>query len=139
MSVYAIARPYAKALFMLAQEQNEVEAWSHWLSFVAKVGQHPLIVEMLKNPIYTQQFRLGFFKGLIKEMMGDSPVLEKGVTFLETLTDQNRMILLPEIQEAFETIRRAAERSTKVEVTSAKKLTADEQGRLITALGKRFS
>ncbi len=139
MSVHAIARPYAKALFMLAQEQNEVKAWSNWLEFASNLGRHPLTVDMLTNPIYTKQFRLDFYFNLTKEVMSDLSIEQQVQAFLSVLSEQNRIILLPEIEKAFEEIRRFAENSIKVEVTSAKKLTADEQTKLIAALSKRFS
>jgi F-type H+-transporting ATPase subunit delta len=139
MSVHAIARPYAKALFMLAEEQKEVKAFSEWLAFVSKLGKDPLVKDMLNNPIYTKQFRLDFFMNLTKKVMVDLSILKEVEAFLSALNNQDRMILLPEIEQAFEDIRCVTENTTKVEVTSAKKLTPDEQTRLIAALSKRFS
>ncbi len=138
-SVHAIARPYAKALFMQAQEQNEVKAWSTWLELASKVGKHPLTVEMLKNPIYTREFKLDFYQQVTKDVMPTLSIEPQVKTFLAVLNEQDRIILLPEIEKAFEDIRRAIENSIKVEVTSAQKLTADEQTKLIAALSKRFS
>lgn len=139
MSVHAIARPYAKALFMLAKEQNEVKAWSAWLEFASQLGKHPLTIDMLKNPIYAKAFRLDFYLNLTKEAMPELSIEEYVRVFLSVLNDRDRIILLPEIEKTFEEIRRASENSTKVEVTSAKKLTEDEQTRLKAALSKRFS
>lgn len=139
MSADAIARPYARALFMLAKEQNEVKTWSLWLELVAKIGKHPLTIEMLKNPVYTKQFRLSFYHEVTQEVMPALSIEPQVKAFLSVLSDQDRVILLPEIEKAFEEIRRADENSTKVEVTSAKKLTADEQTKLIAALSQRFS
>jgi F-type H+-transporting ATPase subunit delta len=139
MSVHAIARPYAKALFMLAQEQREVKAFSSWLGFVSELGKDPLVKDMLSNPLYTKQFRLDFFLNLTKQIMPDLSIIKQIEAFLMALNNQDRMILLPEIEQAFEDIRCVTENVTKVEVTSAKKLTPDEQTRLIAALSKRFS
>jgi F-type H+-transporting ATPase subunit delta len=139
MSVHAIARPYAKALYMLAKEQNEVKAWSHWLEFVSELGRNPLTIEMLKNPVYTKQFRLDFYLGLTKEVMPGLSIINQVRAFLFVLNDLNRMVFLPEIEKSFEEIRRVAESTIKVEITSAKKLTAEEQARFVTALSKRFS
>ena len=47
--------------------------------------------------------------------------------------------MLPEIAKAFEAIRRLAENSIQVEVTSAKPFSVDEREKLIVALSKRFS
>ena len=139
MSVHAIARPYAKALFMLAQEQNEVKAWSEWLALASVLAQHPLTVDMLSRPVYTKQFRLDFFESITKEVMADLPITQKISTFLFVLSEQNRVVLLPEIAKAFEAIRRLAENSIQVEVTSAKPFSVDEREKLIVALSKRFS
>src|SRR5687767_5915534 len=95
----AIARPYAKALFMLAKEQNEVKAWSLWLELVAKIGQHPLTVEMLKNPIYTKQFRLDFYHTITQEVMPTLSIEPQVKAFLSVLSEQDRVILLPEIEK----------------------------------------
>lgn len=139
MSHHAVARSYAKAFFMLAQEQNQVKAFSEWLAFAAKLGKYLLTVEMLKNPIYTKTFRLDFYLGLTKEVFPELPILKQIEALLQVLSEQDRLILLPDIEIVFEEIRCAAENTLKVEVTSAQKLTSDEQSKLIAALSKRFA
>src|SRR5690606_37911720 len=74
-----------------------------------------------------------------KEVMPALSIEPHVKTFLAVLSEQDRIILLPEIEKAFEEIRRTAENSIKVEVISAQKLTADEQAKLIAVLSKRFS
>ncbi len=141
-SVQAIARPYAKALFMFAQEQHKetvLSDFSSWLDFVFQVGRHPLTIELLNNPVHTKLFRLDFYLNLTKEVLPDLSIMQAVQDFLSILTEQDRLILLPEIAEAFEAIRRVTENSTKVEVISAQKLSADEQVKLISALSTYFS
>ena len=41
--IYAVGRPYARAVFELARDQNALESWSDGLAFAAGVAANPEI------------------------------------------------------------------------------------------------
>ena len=45
-----IARPYAKALFNLAQEKNQIESWLGGLEELAAVVQNQKVISFLEQP-----------------------------------------------------------------------------------------
>ena len=51
--VVTIARPYAEAAFRLAQEQQQLPAWSGMLDLLARVVADPQMVAVIGHPQYT--------------------------------------------------------------------------------------
>ena len=51
------ARPYAKAVFEMAQESSEFDSWSGKLAFWSAVVQSPEMAERLAMPGLTHQDR----------------------------------------------------------------------------------
>ena len=45
-----IARPYAKALFGVAQEQNQIESWLGGLEKLAAVMQDQKVIALIEHP-----------------------------------------------------------------------------------------
>ena len=45
-----IARPYAKALFSLAQEKNQIESWLGELKELAAVVQDEKVIAFIEQP-----------------------------------------------------------------------------------------
>jgi F-type H+-transporting ATPase subunit delta len=125
-----LARPYARALFLLAQETNQLKQISEALNFSAQAAVVPELSVLLGNPRIADEQLLALL---------DQP--EPNVSmqrFLSVLSENNRLAILPEIAALFEQLRAESEHIIKANVTSATVMTDAELLKLTDALKKRF-
>lgn len=128
-----IARPYARAVFDYAQEQQAFAQWSDLLAKSAAVVTDPQVANLLGNPRVTPSQLVD----LLAEIAGPS-MSEQGRNFLDTVAQNRRLDLLPEIAAIFETLRAEVENIADVQVTSAVALDEQQKARLAGALRKRL-
>lgn len=128
-----IARPYARAAFEYAQEQNALGRWSDTLATASLVVTDERVSKLLSNPRVTPDQLVG----LIADIAGDG-LDERGRNFLNTLAQNRRLDLLPQIAAIYEVLRAEVENVADVQVTSAIPLDDAQRQRLTTALKKRL-
>ena len=135
-----IARPYAKAVFEIANEAGDLANWSKSLDIAGQLLADSALVEYLGNPEFNNEQRLEFLTGLFKKAGakvlkgGDS----KGTNFLKLLLENRRLAVLPEIAEHFEALKAKVENTVDAVVTSATKLSKKQVGDIAAALKKRL-
>ena len=124
-----LARPYAKAAFAEAVEQNALTQWSDMLSVAAQFAANDEMAKVLVHPALTaeQQARA------LTDLCGDK-LNQSGSNFLTILAENKRLTLLPEIVELFEELKAEQEHAVEVTVTSAFPLTDAQQQTLSQAL-----
>ncbi len=126
-----LARPYARALFMLANESNQLKQISESLSFSAQTAVVPEFAALLGNPrISTEQLL-----GLLQNPDNNDSLNQ----FLAVLAENNRLALLPEVSALYEQLRAESELVLKANITSAAPLSEAELAKLVAALKKRFN
>lgn len=128
-----IARPYARAAFEYAREQNAFDRWSQVLASASAVAADERVAKLLTNP----RVSVDDLVSLISEAAGGA-LDDHGRNFIATLAHNRRLGLLPEIAAQFETLRAEVENVADVRVTSAVKLNEAQQQRLSSALKKRL-
>lgn len=128
-----IARPYAKAAFEYAHAQNALGRWSDTLATASAVVADERVSKLLSSPRVTPEQLVG----LIAEIAGNG-LDENGKNFLNTLAQNRRLGLLPQIAAIYEVLRAEVENIADVQVTSAIALDAAQQQRLAKALQKRL-
>jgi F-type H+-transporting ATPase subunit delta len=129
---FTFARPYARAAFSLAREQNRLAPWSQALGFSAIAASLPDVNAALNDPRIAAS--------VIIELLSPAGDLDPAYQqFLQVLSENRRLMLLPEIAAMFDELKAEAERVVKANVTSAKALNAAELTQLRDALKKRFS
>ncbi len=135
-----VSRPYAQAVFELANESGDLRPWSESLAIAGQLlGDRPL-VEYLGNPGFSDEQRLEFLSGLFKKagaklLAGGD---EKGTNFVKLLLENRRVAVLPEISEHFEALKAKVENSVDAVVTSATELNNKQIGEIAAALKKRL-
>jgi len=135
-----IARPYARAVFELANEASDLANWSDSLDIAGQLLADRGLVEYLGNPEFNNEQRLEFLTGLFKKAGanlldgGDS----KGTNFLKLLLENRRLAVLPEIAEHFEALKAKVENTVDAVVTSATQLSKSQVGDIAAALKTRL-
>ena len=124
------ARPYARAAFALAREQNRLSEFSRQLAFAALAVSQPPVQSVLGDPRVTA--------AQLVDVLLPPGADDTFRRFLEVLGDNRRLPLLPEIAGLFDQLRAEAERIVQAKVTSAQPLDASELAKLQAALKKRF-
>ena len=128
-----IARPYAKAFFELALEEQKLDAWSQALGMAAAVVADPRVKTLLTSPhLTTEQLA-----ALLIDICGK--VLDaEGQNFIRVLASNRRLGLLPEIDVIFEKLKAESEKIVDVTVTSAAPLSPEQQRAYASALRQRL-
>jgi len=124
------ARPYARAAFSTAREENQLAAWSAALGFSAQVAADPKVVSLLLNPTLTQEQAVA--------LLSPQGASASQSRFLTVLAEARRLPLLPEIAGLFDQLKAEAERVVRAKVTSASALPDGELEVIKAALARRF-
>jgi F-type H+-transporting ATPase subunit delta len=127
-----VARPYAEALFRVAQQGN-MEAWSDYVSELAQVAAHPDVQAFATNPNVSDADMIGLLTSLVK-----SPAPAEANKFLQVLVENGRIALLPEIGVQFHELKNASAGAADATITSAFELADGQVGPLVAALEKKF-
>jgi F-type H+-transporting ATPase subunit delta len=132
-----VARPYAEALFRVAQAGKEsfnLAAWAELVAELAQIASHPEVQAFARNPKASDSDIVAAFKALVK-----TPVNTEATNFLSMLVENGRISLLPKIGTQFLALKNAAEGAADAEITSAFELDAAQVSTLIATLEKKFS
>jgi len=138
-----VARPYAKAIFRLAQAQQRLPQWSAILQRAASVVSNEQVAPLLGNPHVSADQLVELIAGIAGAGAGagagdagDTGVQARNL--FATLAAYRRLSYLAEIALRFETLRSEAERTQDVTVTSAVALSEQQRAQYTAALVKRL-
>ncbi|TNH02290.1 F0F1 ATP synthase subunit delta [Testudinibacter sp. TR-2022] len=134
MSEYiTVARPYAKAAFDFAVEQNRIDAWQAMLGFVAEVAENDDIKHFLKESFSPQKVAKTFI-----DICGDQ-LDQYGQNFIRLMAENKRVMALPEVFKLFQELVDQYKSLANVEVISAEPLTQKQQQNILQAMEKRLA
>ena len=128
-----IARPYAQAVFDLAQEHDMLGAWSDQLHFAAAVADNATMRTAIDSP----SMSVTQLADMFIEVCGEH-IDEQGRNFIRLLAANDRLPVLPEVAAQFDALRAEAECTVAATVISARPLTDAQQASLSAALKKRY-
>ena len=128
-----IARPYAKAVFQLARDQERFPQWSDALRVAASIIADARVHALLGNPAVSSAELAGLVTGVAGASL-DQPARN----FVAALAANRRLGFLPEIAARFEQLRAEAERTVEVTLTAAVELSRKQQEQYSAALRKRL-
>ena len=132
-----VARPYAEALFRVAQAGKEsftLAAWAELVAELAQIGAHPEVQAFARNPKASASDVSAAITALVK-----SPLNQEAKNFLSMLVENGRVSLLPEIGSQFQALKNAVEGAADAEITSAFDLSSAQVTELVATLEKKFS
>ena len=128
-----LARPYAKAAFEYALEAGDLQSWSESLETASTVAQQPSVIKLLSSPstTFAEQARA------LMEICGES-LSDAGKNFICILSENRRLMLLPQIAHQFGIMKANQEKAIEVEVVSAQPLDKGQQNKLAEALSEKL-
>jgi F-type H+-transporting ATPase subunit delta len=129
-----LARPYAEAVFRLAQDEKDLAGWSSRLQSLAQIVSDAQVARLIADPAVAA----GRVAGLIVEVAGGD-LGERGSNFVKVLAENDRLSLLPEIASQFETLKADAEGTLEATITSAQELSQAQLDELVAGLKARFN
>lgn len=128
-----MARPYAKAIFELAADKEQLQDWKTFLQQVKSIVTQPEIDKLLSQPdldmtrVYT----------IFSEALGLEPDGEFA-NLLKMLTQKGRVWLLPSIVDEFIHYKEEYQNTLNVHVKAAIELTAEQEQKLKQILAHYF-
>lgn len=128
-----LARPYARAAFEFALQRDRLDDWSGKLALLAGFLENDELRSVCRDPSQTAEQRAR----LLAELTGDSTDAELG-NFLQLLSRNGRLELIPEIQELFEHQRAEHNQAIQVLATAAYPLTEQQSQALAARLESRL-
>jgi F-type H+-transporting ATPase subunit delta len=129
-----IARPYARAAFSYALEQDSgLIAWSRMLQLLSAAVGEEVVRTSLDNPQLSGEDEAG----LLISLLGDE-ISTEGQNFVNVLAGYDRVALLPEIADMYELLKANHEKTMEVEVTSAFEINEGEIQALSAALKNKL-
>jgi F-type H+-transporting ATPase subunit delta len=115
-----VARPYAKALFDLANAERKLADWSAALGAAAAVLESDDARRALANPGFDDGARAALVSSVASAIKGGELLASgQGKNFLQLLAENDRLSSLPEIAAQFDALKAEAENKVKVTVTAA--------------------
>lgn len=128
-----VARPYANAVFELAQTTGTLAEWSEALDGLVQVSRVPAVAALIDSP----QVAAGKRAAILVEIVGD--VLgPHGKNLVRVLSEKKRLGCLPEIAHEYEALRRRAEAVVDVEMRTAIEVKQDRQTTITEGLKRKL-
>ena len=128
-----IARPYAKAAFDFAIEQDAVDSWAEMLTFAALVSENETMQPLLAGSLASTKLAALFIS-----VCGEQ-VNVQGQNLIKVMAENGRLKVLPAVSQLFTEYRNEWAKEVEADVVSATELAAEQQDKLVAALEKRFA
>jgi F-type H+-transporting ATPase subunit delta len=134
-----VARPYAKALFEVAQAAGDLDAWSHALAAGAAITSNRTGRDYLSQPGLGDEQRTEFIAAVAMDLPGGAVLSTgEGRSLLRLLSENDRLDALEEISKQFDQLKAEQENKVRVTLTSAVSVDSDTTDKIALALGKRL-
>ena len=132
-TVTTLARPYARAAFELAVEDNATPRWDEMLQLASSLVSDESMARLLQSPAVPAQH----IAQALMDIGGES-FDNRFSDYLSVLAENRRFSLIPEIAMLYQKLREDADKQLRVRVVSAFALEEDEASRLKDALARRY-
>ncbi|MDF1765963.1 MAG: F0F1 ATP synthase subunit delta [Gammaproteobacteria bacterium] len=129
-----LARPYAKAVFQVAVQSNDLAGWSQMLRQIALVCKDARVATLLSAPLITAEQQAQRLIDLFDDAL--TPAAQNVV---KVLAYHGRLTLVGEIVELFEALRAQQEMSVDATVTTAFEVNSATVDALAAALTKNLN
>ncbi len=131
--ISTVARPYAQAVFKLAQEAGDYARWTDALTAASTIARDPTMLALIQSPRAESKQLAELFIGVAGDHFDP-----QAQNFIRLLAENHRLALLPVITELYEVMRAEAEGVLDAEIVSALPIATDQQDRIAAALKARL-
>jgi F-type H+-transporting ATPase subunit delta len=131
--IVTIARPYAEAVFGLADKAGAFAPWLRMLATMAQVAAHPDMRSCISNPNLGAKQLYDLFMELCRE---DFPADARN--FVRVLIANDRLALLPQIHEQFIELKNELEGVVEAEIRTAFPLDNAQVNGLVADISRRL-
>ncbi len=128
-----IARPYAKAAFDFAIEQDAVDSWAEMLTFVALVSENETMQPLLAGSLASTKLAALFIS-----VCGEQ-VNVQGQNLIKVMAENGRLKVLPAVSQLFTEYRNEWAKEVEADVVSATELSSEQQQQISISLEKRLA
>jgi F-type H+-transporting ATPase subunit delta len=132
-SLTTLARPYAKAAFALARDEQALASWDDMLRLAGEMVTEDTVAALLESPHVSQTEVVT----ILSDAAG-SVFSSKFTDFLSVVASNGRLSLLPQATTLFREFRETEEKRLSVKVVSVVPLDEGQASRLKEALARRF-
>lgn len=132
-----IARPYAKAIFNLALNNQQLAAWSIALQALAQTILEPIASRFICNPENAVELQNQLLMSVLAKSKHAAD-LKHIENLVNLLIKNKRLMLLPVICAQYEMLRAEQEKTLTVQVNSFAKMTEEQEKHLVQSLSERL-
>jgi F-type H+-transporting ATPase subunit delta len=130
--IATIARPYAEAVFKVADGEGKLAAWADALDRLAAVADNAAVRELLGDPNVTSDQLYGVVAGAAGDLPGEAQNL------VRVLIENGRVAVLPEVRDLFVALKHEREGVVDAEIATAFPLEDAQLSALVGDLEARF-
>jgi F-type H+-transporting ATPase subunit delta len=135
----AVARPYANAIFELAQGDGNFDAWTSLLTTAGQVVSSEDLTRLLDSPRVDRDRVVEMIADICtQDSQAESLLNGQGRNLLRLLAENHRLTAIPAIAAVFEKLRAEVENTLDVTLTAATQVDEAQQATMAAALKKRF-
>jgi F-type H+-transporting ATPase subunit delta len=129
-----IARPYAEALFAVA-ETGDVAGWSSLVAELAQVAALPDVLSLASSPKVSHAQVIDLLLSAVKSPLKESA---EAKNLVQMLVLNHRLQLLPAIHAQFETLKNAKDGAADALIVSAFPIEGAQLNDLVASLEQKF-
>ncbi|MDC9726738.1 MAG: F0F1 ATP synthase subunit delta [Candidatus Thioglobus sp.] len=138
MELVTIAKPYANAIFEIAQQDKSHQDWKVVLEAATSVIADAQMQAYIESPSASKQEKSATIQQLVASVI-DRKLNNKENEFLSLVLDNGRTQALPSIFALFEDQANAFDDAKAFQVISAYKLTAAEEKNIVADLSAKYN
>lgn len=139
MSEFAtVARPYAKALFELAEKEQKVETWLYGLNELAWLMQQPKLVNLLDQANWDTTQKAD---EIVRLMADSKAIKDTGFkNFVYVVAQEKRLVALPEIYAQYKNLFLSRSNTKQATIYTAFDIAGEGQrAKIISDLEQHFN
>jgi F-type H+-transporting ATPase subunit delta len=135
-----IARPYAQAIFEIAQQSSQLDLWAEVLLVLGCVAAEPEFHAVALSPRFSKASLIDFLVETVCALMSITPEQQQELSsMLNVIYDDKRLLIMTAIDEVYSQLLAAARKVKKVSVVSAFTLDEKQRKQIGVALEQRFA
>jgi len=137
MEFITVSKPYANAIFEIAEQNKSHSDWKAVLEAGAQLANDETMQAFIDSPSATKTNKADAITGLMKSIVGRALSAEEAA-FVGLVLDNGRMSALPSILELFDTRVNLSSDAKAFHVVSAYRLSATEKKKIVSDLSERY-